>query len=367
MKKTISILTILTIAFYILTFAIFGIKYKADYTQNLRRIDTQFKSLTILISSIYSATNSFASNYFGKRVREVMGANNKLESIIITDSDGKIEYLFTKDKRLIKNIEETSGYRLKSTDTILKIFNLNPLVHTYKTKLLIIPNTTLRLHSIYSVIPYSVLYNKIKDLFYIFLIFFIIVAIFTLYVLTSEEEKSTGNTLREKHQENKTTIYSDYSGIPKGDYLDVKLEEELKKADIDDSNLSLAIVAIDDFNRIKQRDDAYLALGKTLLRMFPAKNLIFEWDSGFAIILPETNIKQAITKMEKLRQTIIEKYYPIYKYSVSIGISSKNNRDISSTRLIKETSLSLQKAVNEGKNQVIAFNADPQKYSELHV
>ena len=368
MKKTISIFAIISIAFYISVFLFFGIRYKLSYTHNLNQIRSHFKELRILISSIYSATNSFNSNYFKKRIHQTMKKDRYLKLVMISNNQGQIEYLYTKDKSLINKIifsEPEININKTKPSTLFRL--RFPTDTCLKTPLLPINNTTYQLYTIYRIISYPELYKLIKDMFYTFVAFFIVVFIFSLYSLTATDKtvRSSGTSYQMSSSQKATSMYSPISGIIWREYLDVRLEEELRNADIKNSNLSLAIITIDDFDKLEHREEVYLALVKMILNRFPNKNLIFEWEKGVAVILPDTEIEEAIKKMEKLRENIIDKYYETHRFSVSIGISAKNNRDISSTRLIKETSLSLKKAINEGKNQVIAFNADPQKYAKM--
>ncbi len=338
------------------------------YDHNLKKSNTQFRELKILVSSIFSATNSFNSKYFKQRIHQILKENNRLKLIMISNKQGKIEYLYTKNRSLINKTillhpDTTNITSLKTTS----LFYLNPLIHRYiKGYLLPVNNTRYKLYTIYSIVSQGELYKLIKDMFYTFVAFFIAVFIFSIYLLTATNQTSISSKAQNTQKKDTTSIYSPISGITWKEYLDVKLEEELKKAEIKNYNLTLAIIEIDDFKKLKNREEIYLSLIKTVLNRFPTKNLVFEWNTGVAIILPRTNLTEAIKKMEKLRQSIIDKYYNVYKFSISIGISAKNDRDISSTQLIKETTLSLKKAITEGRNQVIAFNADPEKYAKRH-
>ncbi len=379
MKKTISVFVIISVVFYVSALLFFGIKYKTTRDHNLKQINSQFKELKILISSVYSATNSFSSKYFKMRVHQIVKNNKRLRLIMISSSQGQIEYLYTKNRSIVNRTilekPQTNVSKLKKPP----LFYLHPLIHSYiKSPLIPINSNSYELHAIYTVVSHGELYKLVKDMFYTFVAFFIVVFIFSLYLLTATGQTALPSNMSrgisstskldvsKSPKDTTSSMYSPISGVTWKEYLDVKLEDELKKADIGNYNLSLAIIKIDDFEELENREEIYLSLVKTVLNRFPAKNFVFEWDGGLALILPKTDIKQAIKKMEKLRQSIINKYYTTYKFSISIGISAKNNRDISSPQLIKETSLSLKKAISEGKNQVIAFNADPEKYAKIH-
>ena len=51
--------------------------------------------------------------------------------------------------------------------------------------------------------------------------------------------------------------------------------------------------------------------------------------------------------------------------SVSMGLSSRNGRLLSESTFLKETETALKKAAEEGKNSIIAFESNPDKYRKI--
>ncbi|MCA1733579.1 MAG: diguanylate cyclase [Acidobacteria bacterium] len=133
-----------------------------------------------------------------------------------------------------------------------------------------------------------------------------------------------------------------------------------------DRPLSLALIDIDFFKKVN--DTWGHAVGDAVLKQVAAlfKESIRHSDLAaryggeeFGIIMPETEMEQAVTFAEKIREmveaTIIETEQGTVRVTVSIGVSSVPHPTINTPmQLIEDADASLYRAKEHGRNQVQA-------------
>jgi GGDEF domain-containing protein len=124
----------------------------------------------------------------------------------------------------------------------------------------------------------------------------------------------------------------------------------------------LALVAIDRWESLSRRDLVYASMAATLRESFPYRDLVFERENGFAVIVPDINLDKALERLEDLRLRLAGTPVDGQSVTVSVGIGARNGRLMSEETLLKEASHSLAKAIRDGANQVVAFRADPDKF-----
>lgn len=163
----------------------------------------------------------------------------------------------------------------------------------------------------------------------------------------------------------RATIYREDSGLVYRDYLESRLRSEIERAAASDQDVVLAIIALDDAASLANVDAVNAAIAQRLRDSFPYRDLAFEYDRGFAVIIPDINLDKAILRLEDFRQAVAAAPVEGQPVTVSVGIGARNGRLIGDETLLKEAAQSLAKAIRDGRNQVVAFRADPDKFRRV--
>jgi hypothetical protein len=88
---------------------------------------------------------------------------------------------------------------------------------------------------------------------------------------------------------------------------------------------------------------------------FPLRDLAFEYDERTAaVILPDRDLDGALQEARDFRKNSAR--------DVQIGISARNGRLVSATRVLKEAGQALKQAESSTGSSIVAFRADPDKY-----
>ncbi len=130
---------------------------------------------------------------------------------------------------------------------------------------------------------------------------------------------------------------------------------------------SLLMVDLDHFKRVN--DQYGHEAGDTVLQsfVFECRKVLREGDllariggEEFALFLPETDLGGAIRVAERLRKRIAASMIPTrdgaLSYTVSIGVSWNNSRDVSIAELLRRADQSLYEAKDEGRNRVAFYD-----------
>ena len=147
------------------------------------------------------------------------------------------------------------------------------------------------------------------------------------------------------------------TGISRADFLRERLDSELTRAGGLDAELCLALVAGRGIDGDRHR---YVRLGAILREVAVVPDLAFEYgESGFALIMPETELGDAIERLGSVRSLYDRDGQGV---GVAIGISQRGGRLIDGKRLFAEAKRALERAVRSGGNQLVGFRADPVKF-----
>ena len=192
--------------------------------------------------------------------------------------------------------------------------------------------------------------------------------------LETENQKNSYKTLYEStilpYEENNITfsqnendLYSENSGFVKNEFLQSCLKNELEKCGSCELDLTLILIKI---NGLIYTDEAVSNIKTTLLNFFQFKEQIFEYlNEGFAVICPNVSIENAENLCEKLLLNLKNNLNESGLNEISIGLSSRADRVISSERLINEAHEALLKAEEDPDSKIIGFHIDIQKYREF--
>jgi GGDEF domain-containing protein len=150
-------------------------------------------------------------------------------------------------------------------------------------------------------------------------------------------------------------LFNPRTGLSHGKYLEKRLSSELERSAANEQDLTLLLIQITQM----EYDDEVKVEAKNLTDFFTFEDMIFEYSENiFAVILPNTNLDEAIEMTERYQ----EKTSGAGEPKRSFGLSSRNGRLIDGERLIVESTLALKKA--DDRNPIVGFRPDPNKYRD---
>jgi len=128
-------------------------------------------------------------------------------------------------------------------------------------------------------------------------------------------------------------------------------------------NLSIMVLDIDHFKVINDKyghgtgDQALKSIANTLDEMVRDGDILARWGGEeFTILLPETNLIQALTLAERLRETIAKLHILVGKtelsFTVSIGVAQKEMEMSNIENLFNQADIFMYQAKQAGRNQV---------------
>ncbi|MDR2783785.1 MAG: hypothetical protein LBB48_08125 [Treponema sp.] len=148
-------------------------------------------------------------------------------------------------------------------------------------------------------------------------------------------------------------------GLNREPLLVKKLEDELYRSEAFSQDLALIIMeTLDDPDGTILPD-----LAAEAIDFFVLRDLIFEkGGTGIAAITQNMDIDAAFSKAAEFRAALLDKH-PEKNFNLSIGISSRCDREVAPDRLIREAEAALEKASETAP--IVAFRVDPEKYKEF--
>ncbi len=140
-----------------------------------------------------------------------------------------------------------------------------------------------------------------------------------------------------------------------------KLDLALSEAVLEEQPLSLCMIDGDELKKYNNKgyaagDDVIRKINATLSTALRPNDFLGRWRMGdeFIVILPFTNVDQAIAVAERLRSSIEQASQEwLYPTSVSIGIAYYPKHGYSANELLESAEGALKKAKVDGKNRVI--------------
>lgn len=193
------------------------------------------------------------------------------------------------------------------------------------------------------------------------------------YALTEEEKKQLFDgfdTVDFSQKENKDEeIFSEKTdaeeekSCPKTqpiENLEAKCEEALVKAAENGSDLAVLIIKVN-----SSENEISLEQIENIFDSDFAQNvLVFSDESNlFTVLLENTSLDDAMTVAKEIFEDFSEKLADAGQ-KVTIGLSSKNGRTVSSERLLTEAREAQKHAATEPDSPIIAFRASPEKYND---
>ena len=193
------------------------------------------------------------------------------------------------------------------------------------------------------------------------------------YALTEEEKKQLfdgfdtvdfsqkKDTNKEVFSEN--TDAKEEKSCPKTqpiENLEAKCEEALVKAAENSSDLAVLIIKVNS----SENEISLEQIENIFDSDFAQNALVFSDESNlFTVLLENTGLDDAMTVAKKTFEDFSEKLADGGQ-KVTIGLSSKNGRTVSSERLLTEAREAQKHAATEPDSPIIAFRASPEKYND---
>lgn len=193
------------------------------------------------------------------------------------------------------------------------------------------------------------------------------------YALTEEEKKQLfdgfdtvdfsqkKDTNKEVFSENTDT--EEEKSCPKTqpiENLEAKCEEALVKAAENSSDLAVLIIKVNS----SENEISLEQIENIFDSDFAQNALVFSNESNlFTVLLENTGLDDAMTVAKEIFEDFSEKLTDAGQ-KVTIGLSSKNGRTVSSERLLTEAREAQKHAATEPDSPIIAFRASPEKYND---
>ncbi len=185
-----------------------------------------------------------------------------------------------------------------------------------------------------------------------------------------EKSKFLTNMVHWGEEARMRAVTDEVTGIYNRRFLDDALEDYFKKAKKSNQPLSVIMVDIDNFKDIGENFESKIvnqvvAEIATAFKKHLRKQDIFARYGGdeFAVILPETNLDEAMDIAENARMAVEELSLsgifenPIPKVTICLGISSYPDNAEDLKTLLQLADRSLYRAKLEGKNKVVSARA----------
>ena len=373
-KKASLFFTVFGVTALIAIIAVFSLRIYFERKTYSAKNREQYKELENIIASSYLAKGTFSHSYFSASMRQFIKKNPEFLSIVIYSSEGP-HYIFAENPDLLAFPTED---HLLNWDGA-PIFIIRPFFEEVLSSEISIPTRAgTYLSAVTVILPQNSLFLFIRDTIIAAAGLLVLTIIFiAAYPFMRESTKRMPAApsgpyeaeplapLQEKRpqpesKEPSSGLFSPETGLGWQQYLDSRLSFELRRSASYDQDLVLIIFRGKELHR---GSDEYIRIAKYLLQHFLFQDMLFEYgQNGFAVILPNTELDEAIKEAETFRDNVCTKH--ISSCIFSAGISSRNGRLINGNRLITEASMALSKAFNDPNNRIIAFRSDPERYRQ---
>ena len=345
MKNGIKVFSIFSLFFFLSFFLYFGFIIKTEFTNTYTKNEQNFAELKLRVLSIYLISSDLKTDYFSRRMHELLKSYHRLIAFSISDRSGTVLYTITKTRSILDN--KNKSHAISNS--------LNPVFFTvFNAPISLSAANISSVKAVYRSFQVKNIYPILKNAFFAIITFLIITLIYLLYLVTARDIKGH------------TEIYSPFSNLVWKDHLMSSLENEIENSYAEKNNLTLSIISIDNFKNLPNKELIYLRIATILKTNFRSKKFLFEWYSGYAIIMRNTDIPEALLKIKELKKQIANSITGVSNVRISAGLSSRNGRYLNADTLYREANTALLKAQKEG-NSIIAFNADPEKFKVLHL
>lgn len=149
------------------------------------------------------------------------------------------------------------------------------------------------------------------------------------------------------------------TGVPNRRAYDQKLTEEYSRAKRTGSSLSLLLIDIDNFKEYNDNfghpagDTALQSVARVLMSSLRPYDFLARYGGEeFVIILPSTDLTDAIVVAERVRNLVAGSEFPHRKFTISIGVA-RLDVDAGARALVQAADNGLYRAKAAGRNKVV--------------
>jgi hypothetical protein len=351
---------------FIFFFAAYRLKITID--GNREQSEKALEALRISALSIYLAEGDFDSRYFKDTMRRKFSETDRLLLLAVYSSRDGIRYLISTDQSYLTappGRSDESPWRGEPEYKVLPVFE-NRITLPFSPGV----EKNLYLDGIFRDLDKAQVYPILREIFYILVVYFLIASVFLLSAATvkSPEQKRDSAAADSRfpaaaaaHEQpgqllagpdQAAGLFSPTTGLGWNQHLSPRLTSELERAAGSDQDLSLMLIS--------RRNGGIRDLALVVLEAFPLRDLAFEYDSEtIAVIIPDKDFDHCLLEAKNFqkRSTFGGTAGP-----VRIGLSARNGRLVSSSRLISEAAQALKQAEASMGRRIVAFRADPDKY-----
>jgi GGDEF domain-containing protein len=353
---------------FILLFAAYRLKITVDGNREKSR--RKLEALRVSALSVYLAEGGFDTEYFTSTMRDRFAATDRLLLLAIYSPRDGIHYLISKDRGYLA---EPPGSAAPGSWEGKPEYTLRPVYENLYT-LRFGPGIQqdLYIDGIFQDLRKAEVYPILREIFYVVLVYLLIASVFLLAAATTgapgeaamavprklrrepEGPPSAPSPVPDLSTDAAAGLFSPTTGLVWSEHLEQRLSSELERAAASDQDLSVLLISTG--------TDHLKLLARQVLEAFPLRDLVFEYDSStVAVILPDRDLDQSLREAREFQ----EKLPPpstLRPIQVSIGLSARNGRLVSSNTLLTEVARALKQAEAAGGGKIIAFRADPDKY-----
>jgi hypothetical protein len=354
-------------------------------TENSTAVEKNFTALRETVTSSYLAHSSFDSLHFRSAMESYFKKHDRFRAVVIFSKPG-VDYLYAVHPAYLSVFPGSSSFSpLKSgNNTILAPKSF--FESDFTAPLQIPKHEDMVISSVYNIVTKGELYQVLRDSGIAFSALILIIVVFLIITpkkktvqARSEETHPSRSTEVERSaphekveeapavqkkeakqsQNGSQGLFSPHSGLGWEAYLENRLNFELRRAASFDQDLVLILFTS---SQLKKEKPIYRQTAESIVDYFTFQDMTFEFkDNGFSIILPNTELDEAIKKMEfflKKLSSLDFQTTPVF----SVGLSSRNGRLLSAQRLIHEATKAVEKAQAYKKTRIVGFRSDPVKY-----
>ena len=154
------------------------------------------------------------------------------------------------------------------------------------------------------------------------------------------------------------------TGLLNRRYLEPRLEEEIKRSNRYGYPMSFVLIDIDDFGKfnkdfgVQTGDEVLRQAVKAMAATLRGEDVAARYGGEeFCVLLPQTNLREAVSIAERMRQSVEKIDFPSRKITISLGVTTFSHEISTSETIIRTADEALRKAKQSGKNNVKVFES----------
>ncbi|MCX7832557.1 MAG: GGDEF domain-containing protein [Actinobacteria bacterium] len=173
---------------------------------------------------------------------------------------------------------------------------------------------------------------------------------------------------KEKEKIKEVVLIDQLTGLKNYGYFVSRLEEERKRSDKEDRELSLVMIDIDHFKEFNDRfghqrgNEILIKASKIIENNIRSKDIVCRYGGEeFAVILPDTSLEKAFEIAERIRKAFENEYFfgskafPRVRKTVSCGVASYPRQAKDEFELIDMADRALYYAKETGRNRTVCY------------